>query len=82
MVRDEQHASSPVPQEQAPAVGLAEPPARKEWYFVKNMNPKEKIRLPDGEIFQFPSQVFYTKDATLAQKILEVADTYRIVLQS
>jgi hypothetical protein len=80
MVQDAQPAPPVVP-EQAVAVGVAEPPARKEWFFVKNMNPKERIRLPDGEVFQFPSQVFYTKDPILAAKITQVASTYRIVLQ-
>ena len=57
-------------------------PAPKALYrFVKNINPKEKIRFRDGTTFQFPSAKFATSDKELAAKLVSVGATYNIVEQ-
>lgn len=80
LVRDPEPVVSVAPAE--PPVEPSPEVERKDWYFVKNMNPRETIILADGEKFNFPSQVFFTKDKILADKILAVADRYHIALQS
>lgn len=80
LVRDPE-SSPPAPV--ASEAGEGQPTERKDWIFVKNMNPKERLVFLDGkETFHFPSQVFHTQDKALAEKILAVSDRYRISLQS
>lgn len=46
--------------------------------FVKNLHPKEKIRLADGATFVFPNQAFTTSDPELIAKLREVAKNSHI----
>lgn len=49
------------------------------WSFVKNVNPKETIKFKDGSTFVFPSQLFFTADRFLSEKIREIGNRYGIV---
>lgn len=51
------------------------------WAFVKNGFHKEEIVFKDGTSFRFPSVIFVTEDKEMADKILEVAASYNIVLK-
>lgn len=68
----------------APAVSEAERPtatAKGLYRFVKNINPNEKIRFPDGTEFQFKGPKFVTSDLSLAEKLIAVGNVYNIVQQ-
>lgn len=49
--------------------------------FVKNVNPRELIRFKDGKTFRFPASLYRCQDPKEAEKILEVAEQFGIVLQ-
>lgn len=51
------------------------------WAFVKNHNTKETIKFKDGTTFIFPSNIYIVTNKEEADKILEVADNYGIVLK-
>ena len=55
-----------------------EPKEKSTWSFVKNVNPKEKIKFKNGEHFVFPSGLFVTADPKMAEQIREVSDMYMI----
>lgn len=64
------------------ALKPSEPLPFTEVRFVKNIHPQEKITFKDGKsTFRFPKPLFVCKDKELADKILEVADQYNIVIQ-
>lgn len=54
-------------------------PEKTIWNFVKNLNPKEKIKFKDGSFFVFPASNFVTADKALAEKIRKVSEPYNIV---
>ncbi len=64
---------------EAAAKAKAAKDARQVYRFVKNVNVKELISLPNGEVFQFPQSEFKTSDAELAKNLLAVAHLYSIV---
>lgn len=54
-------------------------PTGKTWVFIKNFSPHKPFKFEDGTEFTFPNHPFVTTDQKLAEKILKVADRFKIV---